>query len=223
MRRALAMLAIVLALAPACKSKDNTKIVVAVWSDLAVPVKLDTIRIDVNGNSKTSDSFPLTSGTSAGKSTLPVELQLVPLGAKDETFTVSAVGLLAGNPIVAQAARVSFVSGKALLLKLFLGQACVGVTCPDANFTCSAGACNQPIVVTPLPPYNPSNLVGLDAGSGIDGGRLDGGASLDSTVLDASSLDSQSVDSSEDAPSPEDAPRTCRFGESQFGLCTFSP
>ena len=223
MRRALAMAAIVLALAPACKSKDNTKIVVGVWSDLAVPSKLDRVRIDVNGNSKTSDSFALTSGSEAGKSTLPVELQLVPLGAKDETFTVTAVGLLAGNSLVSQTARVSFVSGKALLLKLFLGQACVGITCPDASFTCSAGACNQPLVITPLPPYNPSNLVGPDAGSGIDGGRIDSGASLDSTGGDAPTVDAQAADSEEDAPSQEDALRTCRLGESQFGLCTFSP
>jgi hypothetical protein len=222
------MLAIALALAPACKSKDNTKIVVGVWSDLAVPSKLDRVRIDVNGNSKTSDSFALTSGSEASKSKLPVELQLVPLAAKDETFTVTAVGLLAGNPIVSQTARVSFVSGKALLLKLFLGQACVDVTCPDASFTCSAGACNQPIIVTPLPPYNPSNLVGPDAGSGIDSGRIDSavidsGASLDSTGREAPTVDPQAADSAEDAPPQEDAPRTCRLGESQFGLCTFSP
>jgi hypothetical protein len=92
----------------------------------------------------------------------------VPLGAKNETFTVTATGLYGLTDLVAQTARVSFVPGQSLLLKLFLAGACERVPC-TGDYTCAAGSCNQPIAVPSLPPYTPSlPLSPPDAGALID-------------------------------------------------------
>jgi hypothetical protein len=195
------VLAIVLA--PGCKSQDNTKIVVAVWSDLVVPTELDTVRIDVTGpTGKSSDSFPLTTGAGPGKTKLPVELALVPTGAKNATFTVTAVGLHNQTEIVTQTARVSFVSGQALLLKLFLGRACAGMTCP-AEYTCSAGSCGQPVAVATLPPYDPSKpLVGPDAAVSADTAPPSDARVLDVSAPDSRGIDTGSVDTGQNPDVP---------------------
>lgn len=190
MRRALVLFVLAVVLAPACKEKDNTKVVVAVWSDLAVPTELDSIRIDVAGPTQTgTKTLPLTAGK------LPVQLTLVPEGAKDATFTVRAVGLRSLGEVVSQTARASFVSGKALLLKLFLGRDCIGKTC-SGDYTCLQGLCDQPIGVTSLPPYNPSNLQPPDAGVRSDGSVvLDSGPTLDGRGNEPVAPDMRVVDS----------------------------
>jgi hypothetical protein len=175
MRRTAVLLALVGALAPACKGADNTKIVVAVWSDLAVPDDLDSVRIEVTGTG--SKTFPLTAASPSGQATLVAKLELVPLGAKNENFTVTATGLRSGNEVVAQTASVSFVAGQSLLLKLFFYGNCKGLTCPE-KYTCAAGACDQPIAVPNLPAYDPSvPLSPPDAGTTLDssGGAIDSG------------------------------------------------
>jgi hypothetical protein len=169
MRRALGLLSFVLLLAPACKSKDNTKIVVAVWSDLVVPTALDEIRIAVAGNSATSDSFLLAANGQVGKTALPVELELVTSGPKDASVTVTAIGLHGKNIVVSQEARVFFVPGQALLLKLFLSQACENVPCP-ADHTCAGGKCDQPIAVPKLPLYDPNTPLTPPIDTGGTGG-----------------------------------------------------
>lgn len=181
MRRACSLLALALALFPACKKdSDNTKIVVAVWSDLAVPGELDSVRIEVAGPTEIGTrTFQLATSNEAGRYQLPIELQLVPLGDKSASFTVKASGLRNLGEVVAQTARVSFVSGQALLLKLFLGRACVGMTCAG-DTTCAQGACDQPIVVPSLPLYTPGNVLPPDGGPRLDSGSgpdLPGGES----------------------------------------------
>lgn len=173
-----------LVMLPACFHKldrRGTRVVVAVWSDLAVPSELDSIRIDVTGpTGNSSDIFHLSASDEPGKSSLPVQLSLVPLGAEDAIFTVSAVGLYGQSEVVSQTARVSFVGEEALLLKQFLGRACVGIVC-SGDTTCSAGACDQPIAVPVLPPYNPNEpLVGPHTNTARDSGlAADGLASSD--------------------------------------------
>ena len=194
MRRAFLLLAI--ALAPACKRQDNTKIVVAVWSDLAVPTESDTIRIEVAGpNGNTSDSFRLTAGAEPGKTKLPAVLELVPLAAKNATFTVKATGQLGMADLVSQSARVSFVSGQALLLKLFLGGACKGASC-GADFTCSAGACSQPVALATLPAFDPRQLlVPPDAGAGPDSpAATETGGTIDNRPAEPSGPDLRPLD-----------------------------
>jgi hypothetical protein len=195
MRRTAVLLALVGALAPACRSQDNTKIVVAVWTDLAVPDDLDSVRIDVAGTG--SKTLAITVAGQSGQATLVAKLQLVPLGAKNETFTVTATGLRSGNEVVAQTARVSFVPGQSLLLKLFLYGNCRDAKCPT-DYTCAAGACDQPIAIPNLPAYDPSQpLSPPDAGTALDSGSgaLDsGGDSLDSGTREAGNPDLRAVD-----------------------------
>ena len=189
MRRILAWLALGMVLAPACKDQDNTKIVVAVWSDLAVPSELDSVRIDVAGpTSSGSKTFPLTAG--GGTNKLPVQLELVPLDAKDATFTVKATG----TGLVTQSARVSFVAGQSLLLKLFLAQSCKPLTCVG-DTTCAAGACTQPIAVASLPPYDPSQpLSPPDAGTRSDSGTFTDGGSHEAGTPDLGAIDVAAID-----------------------------
>jgi hypothetical protein len=72
------------------------------------------------------------------------------------------------NPVVSQEARLSFVTGKSLVLNLFLGRACLGkaTTCTGDN-TCSSGNCDQPVAVevnTLLPYDSKIPLLPPDAG-----------------------------------------------------------
>jgi hypothetical protein len=47
--------ALVALLLGACKSKDNTELVVTVWSDFSVPNEMDAIRIQVAGQKQSID------------------------------------------------------------------------------------------------------------------------------------------------------------------------
>jgi hypothetical protein len=191
MRRTVLLLALASTLVPACKGKDNTKIVVAVWGDLPVPAEMNSIRIDVAGTG--SKNFPLTAGSDP--SAALAQLELVPLGAKNETFTVTATGLYGLTDLVAQTARVSFVPGQSLLLKLFLAGACERVPC-TGDYTCAAGSCNQDIAIPNLPPYDPSVPLSppdagtvLDSGSGAVDSGTGGVAGSDARPIDASVAD----------------------------------
>jgi hypothetical protein len=197
MRRALLLFALGIALAPACKQdRDNTKIIVAVWSDLSVGSEIDAVRIEVQGPTEQgAKTFPLTASNQ-----LPVRLELVPEGDKSMSITVRAVGLRNLDEVAAQTARVRFVSGQALLLKLFLGRACAGKTC-TGDFTCAQGACDQPIAVPGLPVYDPKNLHAPDAGVKPDSsGAIDTVPALDSKGTDLRPVESNAVEAGAEAP-----------------------
>lgn len=196
MRRVFALLVLAIVLAPACKDdKDKTKIVVAVWSDLAVPSVLDTIRIEASGTETNSKTFTLTAAGAADKSKPLALLMLAPLGAKNATITVKAVGMHDPTELVAQTARVSFVSGQALLLKLVLSGDCRDKTC-TSDHTCAYGVCNRPVVVESLPPYEPGKpITAPDAGVRIDGGVTIDGSTIDSKGSEAA-VDTRVTDAS---------------------------
>ena len=164
MRRISLMLSVLAGLA-ACSSQDkNTKIVVVVWSDLAVPTEMDRIEIDAQGPTAASPAktFPLATGND-----LPVVLALVPPNNQELPFSVTANGLLGGStiPVVSQMATVSFLPGQSRVLTLFLGR------------SCPKGLCAQ-LDVDPhtLPVYNPkAAFLPPDAGAGA---RLDGGGDV---------------------------------------------
>ncbi len=211
MRRALWTLALLGNLAGACSSQEsNTRIVVVVWSDLTIPTEIDSIHIDVTGpTSARTGSFPLTTGNETGKSKLPVVLALVQASNQDLSFTVTARGFLGNNPnpVVSQAARLDFLSDQSRVLTLFLGRACLGVTC-GGNNTCSNGTCAQSIDVnvSSLPAYDPqAPLSSPDAApgprldSGSDGVAAEGGIP-DARGVDAMADEGQTVDSAADKP-----------------------
>lgn len=173
------LLTLVLGVAGACSNNDNnTKIVLRVWSDFTVPTEMNIIRVAVKGPTDSrSVPFQLAASPQVGKSTLPVVVVLVPPDNKNLAFDVAAVGYLGSdsNPIVSQAARLSFLRGESRVLTLFLGRSCPSSIVCDGDHTCAGGRCDQPIAVDPstLPFYDPNTvLVPPDAGAvaGLDGG-----------------------------------------------------
>jgi hypothetical protein len=173
MRRALWMLSCVLA--GACSSKgNNTKLMVVVGSDLAVPTEMDNIQVDIQGPSTSSSvPIPLTGGNEKGNTKLPVVLQLVSPDNKRLAFNITANGYLGPDFKVGQTASLSFDPGHTRVLTFFLGRDCQGVGCVPADVTtCSRGRCDQAIAidVSTLPFYDPKQpFLTPDAGDAPDG------------------------------------------------------
>jgi hypothetical protein len=193
-RRASWALPLLVALATCSSQDNNTKVMVAVWSDLAVPNKIDEVRIDVKGpTAQPSLDFAL--GT--GKTKLPLLVALVPPDNQNLQFMVTATAYLQSIPVVSQTARLSFAPGKSRILKLVLNGACQGILCP--GMTCSAGTCQIiDVDVNGLTDYDPSApLLPPDAGAspGLDGGAKAGvvdGGGIDAAGVDGS-LDGQAI------------------------------
>lgn len=176
----------------ACSSQDNnTKIVVAVWSDLAVPTEMDSVRIDVQGPTAASQptTFPL-----ATSDDLPAILALVPPNNQASPFSVTASGFKGDGvtPVVSQKATTAFIAGESLVLKLFLGRACPGGVCAELTV--------DPNTLTPYDPKAP--LLSPDAGAGlnIDGGAADGGEAETNGVADGGKTGDSAIDVSADVP-----------------------
>jgi hypothetical protein len=150
MRRGVWCFALTLGVLGACSNKSsNTKIMVAVWSNLAVPHDLDSIRIVAQGSSTSASfTFPLITGSGKDVIKFPVVWELVSPDNKGAAFDVTASGYLGTNVVVAQTAHLSFDPGHSRVLTLFLDRACVGAT---------SGPCAQPIAVdgAGLPEYDP--------------------------------------------------------------------
>jgi hypothetical protein len=162
MQRGARILALTWVLSGACSNSDssNTKIMVVVWSNLAVPTEMDTIRIDVHGSSTLPPAtFPLTAGNDGGKTRLPVVMELVSPDNKAVAFEVVASGLLGKNPVVSQTANLSFDPGHSRVLTLFLDHACMGAT---------SGPCAQPVNVdaSKLPEYPQTLFLPPDGSAG---------------------------------------------------------
>jgi fibro-slime domain-containing protein len=171
MKRTSWILTLVMALAAACNNKNNTNIVVEVWSDLEVPSQLSAIRIDVSGpTGGSTETFALTSGQQ-----LPVHLGLVPRAAKDASLTVNAMGLLGPNEIVWQTMQTAFVPDESKLLKLFLGDNCSTAGCNPTQ-SCVAGACIPVPKVSSLPDYDPKAIPTPPVMGGTGGTTSSGGS-----------------------------------------------
>jgi hypothetical protein len=170
---------LVCGLLAACSDKSsNTKIMVEVWTDLAIPSALDSIRIDVSGSSPSpSTTFPLTLANGNGTFNHPVVMALASPDNQAVAFQVSVSGLLGNKVVVARAVRSSFDPGRTRVLGIFLDGTCKDVT---------SGPCTQPldVDVQTLPLYDPTKpgLSWLDGG--VDGrGAVDGNGSEAGVVV----------------------------------------
>jgi hypothetical protein len=187
----------------ACQSQDSTKLVITVFSDLAVPAEMDGLHIDVRGQGATHPfDFKLVAKGDVGKTQLPIRLALVPLAAKDEALDIHATAMFGTAQIVWQDAHTAFLPGQARELTLVLGRACIGVTTCGSSLTCANGTCTQPIAVDPksLPTYVPSRAPtspdasvvrpGLDASlvSPVDAGVMEAGSLRSEVSLDGAGL-----------------------------------
>jgi hypothetical protein len=179
------LLACALALA-ACSSQDRTRLAVTVYSDLTVPTEIDSLRIEVQGPTGTTNvEYVLATQPTPGRFVLPVQTVLVPQGQKDDAFTVVASGIKDRTAVVTRSAQLSFFPGEAHELIIFLNRDCYNRTCEGKDKTCVAGACVANGINThDLPPYvtnktgsAPSPDASLRTGdtaadtAGIEGGR----------------------------------------------------
>jgi hypothetical protein len=181
MRRGVCFFALTMGLLGACSSKSsNTKIMVAVWTNLAVPDDMDSIRIAAQGSStSTSFTFPLTTGSRKDVIKFPVVWELVSPDNKGTAFDVTASGYSGANVVVAQTAHLSFDPGHNRVLTLLLDRACMGAT---------SGPCTQPIAIdgTSLPEYDPRTpFLAPDASPGTLDATGNGQAETGDVVLGA--------------------------------------
>jgi hypothetical protein len=139
------------------KEKDNTELVVTVWSDFAVPGEMDSLRIRVAGKDRSIDHpFQLSADGKSGTYFLPVQLGLVPAGAKDGAISITAIGERKGREMVWQQASLQFIPDQAHELVLYLAKACENVQCGEnTGLTCEKGACTRSVAVktSDLPAY----------------------------------------------------------------------
>lgn len=133
-----------LLLASVSCSDPATVITLEVTTDFDVPSSLDTIRLQVTGNEQRMQDFVLGAGRGVHQATddEPLQVALVPQGAKDQAFTVRAIGLVNGVEKVHQEAKVSFLRGERHTLRLRLRTNCEGISCTARpNQTCDDSQC----------------------------------------------------------------------------------
>jgi hypothetical protein len=183
----------------ACKKKDNTELVVTVWSDFAIPTEMDALRIRVAGKEQSLDHpFQMAATKQPGTYQIPVQLALVPAGADDLSITITAVGAYRGSDIVSQQAVLPFIPSQSHELVLYLARSCKDITCADhPGYTCDNGACTKPVAVdtAKLPVYVSGEIAPApDAGisiapdADISGSSFDLGGGRDVAIPDSPSL-----------------------------------
>ena len=165
-----------IAMLQGCTTDPLTEIIVVVDSDLEVPTEIDSVRIEVRGAGMDRGS----TGSLSGQNALPLPrtLDLIhgsgPLGPID----VRAVGLRAGGEVLERQARVSFIAGATVMLRLNLLSQCVRATCEPGQ-TCGDGSMRcRPVEIGPeeLPVWNGvipplfGDAGASDAGDGDDVG-----------------------------------------------------
>ena len=220
---ALAACALAASVAMGCSAGEATEIVVALSTDLSL-LRMNRIALEVHG---TGD--PLEFDWSLGddpsdrdRVVLPAYLGILP-GSERGAVLIRAVGHHAvdGEVLIERQARLAFIEGRQLLLRLPLLDRCVGVRCGEDQ-TCGETGC-QPVDQRSdeLPGFSPAGALGppLDGGEfqlpsygdapgGVeDGGpATDGGDGGDGVIIlpqrdagtgrDAVPADSKSVDRS---------------------------
>ncbi len=138
-----------------------TELVVVVDSDLAVPVQLDAVSVEITGVAGAQASGTL---TGSGAEPLPRYVGVVHGGGSLGPLEVRATGSRNGNVIVERRARTSFVAGRTLTLYLFLSRNCLNVTCAEGE-TCDGGSCvSAEVPASSLPTWN-GTIDRIDAGT----------------------------------------------------------
>lgn len=180
-QRALAAWALAWLVALTGCGDDTTQLVVAVDTDLAIPVELDEVFVEVTGP---DGGVQRESQALSDRSLLPLAVGVTPSGAFLGPIDVAAVGRAGGVEVVRQSARVTLERGRSLFLPLFLGRACRMVSCEDAT-TCSEGSCvprlREDLDEWTGRPTRPDGSVsdgGVGDGDVADGAASDGSAAM---------------------------------------------
>lgn len=205
-----------------CEEKTATQIIVAVATNLSVPKEMDNfdLKVERQGKAKASQNYVLDPGKPDSYE-LPATLAITAGSDFTTPVTFTITGKKGNKEIISRVARLSFIEGRVLLLKIDLLRSCLGKTC-DKGQTCAAGACGSPDVdASKLPEYSkagafssPEAGVIVDAavdGPGPDAAKPDVGADLGSPDVggDATpdvALDQALPDMAPDVALPDSTP-----------------
>lgn len=154
------LLAMVLALhlaLPGCADEEASQIVVAIASDLEVPAQLDLVRVSVTRQQQQLVSQPYNLDPSKPKAAkLPETFTLRARRDLSTPVMITVIGEKGGAEVVKRQARLAFIEGKALLLKMHLLRSCASLAKPcPATQTCTEQGCqSMDVDPTTLPEYS---------------------------------------------------------------------
>ena len=154
---------------------QRTEVVVGVATDLQTPSLIDVVRMtltDDTGGLLVEREWPL--GQSAGQFALPASFGVGPTSSTSFTVHVEGVANNPGNVggsgtvVVSRHARLGFVDGKTLFVRLLLATACAGdpaASCPAGTW-CAEGVCRPiDISASTLPDYHAGDELGAQCGA----------------------------------------------------------
>jgi hypothetical protein len=145
---------------------------------MPVPRELDEVSITITGPA----GEPVEARQALDRDhPLPLTLGVTPAGDALGPIDIVAEGRVDGAVVITRTARTTLLSGRSLMLYLFLSTDCAGVTCEDDGETCTENGCASiEIDAEELPPWTgtiPSRDAGVDASDVYDAGPRDGGGS----------------------------------------------
>jgi hypothetical protein len=136
-----------------CSAKKNTEIMVGVQTDVRIPKDIDEVevRVFVDGVVVFNPRAPVGNG----QVSLPGSFGIVAGSDASKQIVVEVVGYVSTQQRVLRRARMTFVQGRTVFLRMPLKFACYGQgDCPDQNDTCIAGECKSALIdATRLPDY----------------------------------------------------------------------
>jgi hypothetical protein len=186
-------------------SASLTEVVIVVDTDLAVPLELDRVEVEVTGPDGT---VRRSAGDLRVPNDLPATVGVVHRGGSLEGFTATVEGLREQNLVVRRTAQFALVDGEVRLLRLDVLRRCASTPDCGPGMTCGENGCRSiQVSIEELAPYNDviprfdGAVPWIDAGPEPDAGAIDAG---------------------EDAGPPADAGPTCSFGTCGTGASACS-
>ena len=160
-----------------CTAEDATEIVVSIATNLSVPAEMNEVdfRVERQGQLKVEKHYSL-DPKQPGYFELPGTVSLVANDQPEIPVLITITGKKAGKSVVVRKAKLTFLKGKSLLLKMDLLRSCAQRKTPCINDqTCTAKGCES-IVVDPktLPEYDKKKaFTSPEAGVVADAGPPD--------------------------------------------------
>jgi hypothetical protein len=164
-----------------CKADKPTQIVVSIDTNLTIPDEIDllVVKTDYQGKNKSYNEYDLASPKDPDFK-LPSTLTLVAGSDPAEPVLITVTGQKGKKRVVERKARLTWVPGKILLLRITLLRSCANLFCEDAaDQTCIDGSCaGVDVGAEKLPEYSDDQAFKALDGGGQDllrdQGTLDG-------------------------------------------------
>jgi hypothetical protein len=172
-------------------AQPATAIVVVVDSDIPVPDELALVHAEVGGAACASAScahdFPLTGADAVA---LPFSFTVTPAGSGGPLALALGGRDARSRERVSRTVSTSFVTGRTVVLRVFLSRSCVDHDPCGAGTTCIGGRCAADAV-------DPASLAPLVPGTELDGGPIDDAGRTRDAGIDAGidSGDGAAIDS----------------------------